>query len=72
MARRRKAGDPSYQSKLNAVGSYLLDEIKGTGNKYQGYREIDEVFPEQVNIDNADNVLLSLAPTTQVKIDDSR
>lgn len=72
MARRRKAGDPSYQSKLNAVGSYLLDEIKGTGNKYQGYREIDEVFPEKVNIDNADNVLLSLAPTTQVKIDDSR
>ena len=69
MARRRKAGDPSYQSKLNAVGSYLLDDIKGTGNKYQSYREIDEVFPEQVNIDNADSVLLALAPTTQVKID---
>ena len=71
MARRRKAGDPSYQSKLNAIGSYLLDDIKGTGNKYQSYREIDEVFPEKVNIQNADNVLLSLAPTTQVRIDDS-
>ena len=71
MARLRLAGDPSYQSKLNAVGSYLLDEIKGTGNKYQSYREIDEVFPEKVNIENADKVLLSLAPTTQVKIDDS-
>ena len=71
MSRLRKAGDPEYQGLLNAVGSKLLDDELGTGSKYQSYREIDEVFPETVNIDNADTVLFGLAPTTEVSIDDS-
>ena len=61
-----------YQGRLNAAGSYLLDDILGTGNKYQNYREIDEVFPDEVNIGNAEKVLLSLAPTTKVNIDSDR
>ena len=60
-----------YQGRLNAAGSYLLDDILGTGNKYQNYREIDEVFPDEVNIGNAEKVLLSLAPSTKINIDDS-
>ena len=70
MSRRRMAGDADYNGRLNAVGSAILDELKGT-DRYSKYREIDEVFPEKVTIDNAENVLLSLAPRTQVNIDDS-
>ena len=69
MSRRRMAGDADYTGRLNAAGSYLLDQIKGTGSKYQNYREIEEAFPEQVNIENADNVLLNLAPRTGVNIE---
>ena len=47
MSRRRMAGDPSYKGRLNAAGSAILDDILGTGSKYQNYREIDEVFPEE-------------------------
>ena len=82
MSRQRMAGSTdyqkrfndaaNYQGRLNAAGSYLLDDILGTGNKYQSYREIDEVFPDEVNIGNADQVLLSLAPTTKVNIDSDR
>lgn len=71
MSRQRMAGGADYQGRLNAAGSYLLDQLKGTGNKYQGYREIDEVFPDEVNIGNAEQVLLSLAPSNKVDIDDS-
>ena len=71
MSRRRKAGDADYIGRLNAVGSALLDEINEGKTNFKGYREIDEVFPEQVNINNADSVLLALAPRTDVKIDDS-
>ena len=71
MSRLRKAGDPEYQGLLNAIGSKLLDDELGTGSKYQSYREIDEVFPETINIDNADTVLFGLAPTTRVNIDDT-
>lgn len=71
MSRQRMAGSADYQGRLNAAGSYLLDEILGTGNKYQNYREIDEVFPDEVNIGNAEQVLLSLAPSTKINIDDS-
>ena len=71
MSRQRMAGSTDYQGRLNAAGSYLLDEILGTGNKYQNYREIDEVFPDEVNIGNAEQVLLSLAPSTKINIDDS-
>ena len=65
------AGSADYQGRLNAAGSYLLDQLKGTGNKYQSYREIDEVFPEEVNIGNAEQVLLSLAPSNKINIDDN-
>ena len=71
MSRQRMAGGADYQGRLNAAGSYLLDQLKGTGNKYQNYREIDEVFPEEVNIENAEQVLLGLAPTTKINIDRS-
>lgn len=66
MARLRKAGSADYRGKLNAAGSYLLDQIKGTGSKYQSYREIDEVFPEKLTRDNADETLLALAPRTPI------
>jgi hypothetical protein len=66
MARLRKAGSADYRGKLNAAGSYLLDQIKGTGSKYQSYREIDEVFPEKLTRDNADESLLALAPRTPI------
>ena len=68
MSRQRMAGGADYQGRLNAAGSYLLDDILGTGNKYQNYREIDEVFPDEVNIGNAEQVLLSLAPSTKINI----
>ena len=48
MSRLRMAGNADYKGRLNAAGSALLDEILGTGNKYQNYREIDEVFPEKL------------------------
>jgi len=70
MPRRRMAGNANYRGKLNAAGSALLDEILGTGNKYQSYREIDEVFPEKLTRDNADETLLALAPRTAVSIGD--
>lgn len=70
MSPRRMAGDATYRGRLNAAGSALLDEIKGTGDKYQSYREIDEVFPEKVTRDNADELLNALAPTTKVTIGD--
>ena len=71
MSRRRMAGDADYQGRLNAVASQLLDDINEGKTNFKGYREIDEVFPEQINIDNAKDVLLSLAPRTDVKIDNS-
>lgn len=70
MSRRRKAGDATYRGRLNAAGSALLDDILGTGSKYQSYREIDEVFPEKLTRSNADEVLNALAPTTKVDIGD--
>ena len=71
MSRLRKAGSADYQGRLNAVGSALLDQINEGKTNFSGYREIDEVFPEQVNINNADQVLLALAPRTEVKFDKS-
>ena len=71
MSRRRMAGSADYKGRLNAVGSALLDEINEGKTNFKGYREIDEVFPEEININNADNILLALAPRTDVKIDDS-
>jgi len=70
MSRRRMAGNADYKGRLNAVASQLLDEIKGT-NRYSNYREIDEVFPTRVTKDNADELLLALAPRTPVKISGS-
>lgn len=70
MSRRRMAGNADYKGRLNAVASQLLDEIKGT-NRYSNYREIDEVFPTRVTRDNADELLLALAPRTPVKISGS-
>lgn len=64
------AGDPSYKGRLNAAGSAILDEILGTGSKYQSYREIDEVFPEKLTRSNADETLRALAPTTSIEIGD--
>ena len=71
MSRRRMAGDADYRGRLNAVGSALLDEINEGKTNFKGYRAIDEVFPEEVNINNADSVLLALAPRTEVKFDKS-
>ena len=65
------AGDADYKGRLNAVGSALLDEINEGKTNFKGYRNIEEVFPEQVNINNADSVLLALAPRTEVKFDKS-
>ena len=69
MARRRMAGSPDYKGRLNAVASQLLDDIKGT-DRYTKSRFIDEVFPESVTADNADEVLMALAPRTKVTIKD--
>ena len=65
MSPRRKAGNADYKGRLNAVGSALLNEIKGT-DRYTKYREMDEVFPDQITLDNADEVLMALAPRTKV------
>lgn len=59
------AGNADYKGRLNAVGSSLLNEIKGT-DRYTKYREMDEVFPDQVTLDNADEVLMALAPRSKV------
>ena len=63
------AGSPDYKGRLNAVASQLLDDIKGT-DRYTKSRFIDEVFPESVTADNADEVLMALAPRTKVTIKD--
>lgn len=68
MARLRKAGDADYQGKLNAVASQLLDDINEGKTNFSGYREIEEVFPGQVTLENADTVLRALAPRTKVSI----
>lgn len=64
------AGDAAdYIGFLNAVGSQLLDDIKGT-DRYSKSRFVDEVFPENLTLDmsNADQTLLALAPRTKVTI----
>ena len=67
MPPRRMAGNADYKGKLNAVGSAVLDDILGT-NRYSSYREMDEVFPGQVTLENADEVLMALAPRSKVTI----
>jgi hypothetical protein len=61
------AGSADYKGRLNAVASQLLDDLKGT-DRYSKDRRIDEVFPERVTLDNADETLLALAPRTPVSI----
>ena len=63
------AGDADYKGRLNAVGSALLDQINEGKTNFSGYRNIEEVFPEELTIDNADSVLRALAPRTEVNID---
>ena len=70
MSRLRKAGGADYQGRLNAVGSYLLDEINEGKTNFKGYREIDEVFPEQVTTDNADVVINNLGARSPIIIND--
>jgi len=67
MASRRMAGSADYKGRLNAVASQLLDDLKGT-DRYSKSRFIDEVFPEHVTLDNADETLRALAPRTPVSI----
>ena len=67
MPRLRMAGSADYKGRLNAVASQLLDDIKGT-DRYSKSRFIDEVFPESVTLDNAEETLLALAPRTKVTI----
>ena len=67
MPRRRMAGSADYKGRLNAVASQLLDDIKDT-DRYTSSRFVDEVFPESVTLDNADDVLSALAPRTKVTI----
>jgi len=67
MASRRMAGSADYKGRLNAVASQLLDDLKGT-DRYSKSRFIDEVFPEHVTLDNADETLMALAPRTPVTI----
>ena len=67
MPPRRMAGNADYKGRLNAVGSTLLNQEKGT-DRYTKYREMDEVFPEHVTLDNADEVLMALAPRKEVTI----
>ena len=61
------AGSADYKGRLNAVASQLLDDIKGT-DRYTSSRFVDEVFPESVTLNNADEVLSALAPRTKVTI----
>ena len=70
MPRRRMAGNADYKGRLNAVASQLLNDIKGT-DRYTKSRFVDEVFPESVTVDNADEVLMALAPRTPVSINGS-
>jgi len=68
MARSRKAGQAIDKGFLNAVASQVLDDIKGT-DRYTTSRFVDEVFPERVTRENADELLSALAPRTPVVID---
>ena len=70
MSRLRKAGSADYQGRLNAVGSYLLDEINEGKTNFKGYREIDEVFPEHITTDNADVVINNLGARSPIIIND--
>ena len=67
MASRRMAGSADYKGRLNAVASQLLDDLKGT-DRYSKSRFVDEVFPERVTLDNADETLMALAARTPVSI----
>ena len=67
MLSRRMAGSADYKGRLNAVASQLLDDLKGT-DRYSKSRFVDEVFPERVTLDNADETLRALAPRTPVSI----
>ena len=61
------AGDADYKGRLNAVASQLLDDIKGT-DRYSKSRFVDEVFPETLDMSNAEETLRALAPRTEVTI----
>ena len=67
MASRRMAGSADYKGRLNAVASQLLDDLKDT-DRYSKSRFVDEVFPERVTLDNADETLMALANRTPVSI----
>ena len=71
MLSRRMAGSADYKGRLNAVASQLLDDLKGT-DRYSKSRFVDEVFPERVTLDNADETLMALASRTPVIINGSQ